>query len=204
MNQAILVEVQFFLISILSGVILLVVYDCLRIFRRLINHDSFFIALEDLIFWVAASLFIFAMMYKENNGVIRGFSILGMAVGMVLYHYILSGFLVDIITKLLRLLISPFTYIIKKMKSFIKFIDTKAKKAIKFITRRLKKQTKSVRIALNTRKQVIHVKQEKRFKDKMLKKQKEDEKKQNKKMTEKKMTEKKKAEKKKADRKKGI
>jgi hypothetical protein len=63
MNPAISVELHFFLTSILWGVILLVAYDVLRIFRRLIKHDAFFIALEDLIFWVVASLFIFAMIY---------------------------------------------------------------------------------------------------------------------------------------------
>jgi hypothetical protein len=66
MNHAISVELQFFLISVLWGSILLLIYDLFRIFRRLVKHDTFFVALEDLIFWVAASLFIFAMMYRRT------------------------------------------------------------------------------------------------------------------------------------------
>jgi spore cortex biosynthesis protein YabQ len=153
MNHAISIELKFFLISVLWGCILLLIYDCLRILRRLIKHDSFFIALEDLIFWVAASLYIFAMIYKQNNGIIRGFSVMGMAIGMVLYHYIASDLLVNMITKLLRTLISPFSYAIKKVRQAVKFIINKFGKAANFINRRLKKYQKSVKITLNKKRQ---------------------------------------------------
>lgn len=153
MNHAITGELQFFLISILSGGILLLVYDVLRIFRRLVCHDSFFVAVEDLIFWVAASLFIFAMMYKENNGIIRGFSIMGMIIGMVLYHYIISEVLVTLVTKLIRILLQPLILVLRFMKGFIlKFIKF-GKMGIIYLLNQLKKWRKSVRIALNIRKQ---------------------------------------------------
>ncbi|HCR40721.1 MAG TPA: spore cortex biosynthesis protein YabQ, partial [Lachnospiraceae bacterium] len=84
--------------------------------RRIIRHNGFFLAIEDLIFWMIAGLFIFSMIYRENNGVIRGFSVMGMAIGMVLYHYILSDFLVSFITKIIRALLRPFRFIIKKIK----------------------------------------------------------------------------------------
>ena len=133
MNHAITMELQFFLISILWGAIVLFAYDCrrlrpgrflaaydgFRIIRRIIRHNGFFLAIEDLIFWMIAGLFIFSMIYRENNGVIRGFSVMGMAIGMVLYHYILSDFLVSFITKIIRALLRPFRFIIKKIKVFI-------------------------------------------------------------------------------------
>lgn len=170
MNHAISIELKFFLISVLWGCILLLIYDCLRIFRRLIKHDSFFIALEDLIFWVAASLYIFAMIYKQNNGIIRGFSVMGMAIGMVLYHYIASDFLVNMITKLLRTLISPFSYAIKKVRQAVKFIINKFGKAINFIIRRLKNYQKSVKITLNKKKQAATDRKRKKSEKKALKK----------------------------------
>lgn len=152
MNHAITVELQFFQISVLWGVIILLGYDVLRIFRRLIKHDSFFIAVEDMIFWVLASLFIFAMMYRENNGIIRGFSIMGMAIGMVLYHYILSGFIVNLITKLIRTLIRPVAIVLNKGKKLFLSLYKKGKKVAIFIIRRLKKFAKSVKITLNKKK----------------------------------------------------
>lgn len=177
MNHAITVELQFFAISILWGAIILLVYDCLRIFRRLIKHDSFFIAVEDLFFWVLASLFIFAMIYKENDGIIRGFSLMGMAIGTVLYHYIISEFLVNFTTKLIQTLFRPFTIAFRKVKRFVLFLLSKGKKAGNFIIRRLKKRMKSVRIALNRRKLITEAKRKKRLEKKAaLRKQKDQDK----------------------------
>ncbi|MHB8131733.1 MAG: spore cortex biosynthesis protein YabQ [Mobilitalea sp.] len=170
MNHAITIELQFFLISILWGGILLLVYDGLRIVRRLIKHDSFFLAVEDLIFWVLASVFIFAMMYRENNGIIRGFSVMGMAIGMVLYHYIFSEILVNIITKFIRTLIRPFTMAYNKTKKFVLFLMSKAKNAIKLLLMQLIKWMKSVRIALTTRKHALTIKHKKNSEKKALEK----------------------------------
>lgn len=181
MNQAISVELQFFLVSVLSGGILLLVYDILRILRRLMKHDSFFVALEDLIYWVGASLFIFAMMYKENDGIIRGFSILGMLIGMVLYHYIIDDILVNLIVKLIKTLISPFVFVINKIKGFLKLIWKQGKKVVNFFTRQLKKRTKSVKITMDKRKQTSTARKQKHLEEKNRKKSKQTEKKQAKK-----------------------
>jgi len=153
MNHAITLELQFFLLSILWGGVLLLVYDIFRIIRRIISHDSFIIAVEDLLYWVAAGLSIFILMYKENNGIIRGFSIMGMLIGMVLYHNIISGFLVKLVTKFIRILLLPFSKALKQIRKLIGYLFKKQKMVINFILRRLKKWNKSVRIALDMKKQ---------------------------------------------------
>lgn len=169
MNHAITVELQFFMLSILWGAIILLAYDLLRIFRRLIKHNSFFLAIEDILFWVMASVFIFAMIYTENNGIIRGFAVMGMTIGMVLYHYIISDFLVNIITKLIRTLFKPFSIAYKFTKKFFLYIGKKVKKAFLFLLLRLKKISKSVKITINGKKQA---KAEKHGKKKLEKKKK--------------------------------
>ncbi|HKL98954.1 MAG TPA: spore cortex biosynthesis protein YabQ [Mobilitalea sp.] len=151
MNEAITVELHFFLTSILWGAIILLVYDILRILRRLIPHNSFFQAFEDLIFWVLASVFIFAMIYTMNNGTIRGFSVIGMGIGMTLYHYVLSEYIVLWTTKLLRLLFKPITFFIGLIKTTLKKLAFKCNKAAKKFLTRLKKHIKSVKIALATK-----------------------------------------------------
>jgi spore cortex biosynthesis protein YabQ len=151
MNEAITVELQFFLISILWGAIILLVYDILRIFRRLIPHNSIFLALEDLIFWVLASVFIFAMIYTMNNGTIRGFSVIGMGIGMTLYHFIFSELVVKWITKVLLLLLSPLKFFIGRIKRVLHFFASRLKKVLVSVLSRLKKTVKSVKIALNTK-----------------------------------------------------
>ena len=172
MNHAITMELQFFLISILWGAIVLLAYDGFRIIRRIIRHNGFFLAIEDLIFWMIAGLFIFSMIYRENNGVIRGFSVMGMAIGMVLYHYILSDFLVSFITKIIRALLRPFRFIIKKIKQLLRFLISIGKRMVNFLFRGLKKCNQSVRITLNNRKQRRNAKRKKRRSKKALKKKK--------------------------------
>ncbi|NLK27498.1 MAG: hypothetical protein GX306_04035 [Clostridiales bacterium] len=153
MNHAITIELEFFLVSILWGAIILLSYDGLRILRRLIKHNGFLLALEDLIFWVATSVFIFSMIYTENNGIIRGFSIMGMAIGMVLYHYLISEWLVTMITKIIEALLSPIRFVLKKLGQFLRFLMAKGKKFSKLFLSQLKKILKSVRMALNKKKE---------------------------------------------------
>ncbi len=153
MNPAITIELQFFLISILWGGVLLLAYDMLRILRRLVKHGVFLIAVEDMIFWLAASLFIFTMIYRINNGIIRGFSIIGMLLGIILYHFSVSDVLVKSVTKLIQTLLSPFKAAINQVIRFIRFLWKLGKKVINKLLFRLKKIRKSVRITLKTRKQ---------------------------------------------------
>ena len=153
MNPAITTELQFFLLSILWGGTLLLAYDVLRIFRRLVKHGVLLIAIEDLIFWVLASLFLFIMIFRENNGIIRGFSIIGMLIGLVLYHFSISEWLVKRITQLIQTLLSPIRAGIRQVMRFGGFLHRVEKKGINNLLFRLKKIRKSVKITLKARKQ---------------------------------------------------
>lgn len=160
MNKAINIELQFFLISILWGAILLFVYDGLRILRRLVKHNSIILAIEDLLFWVAASVFIFAMMYRKNYGIIRGFSVMGMAIGMILYHYILSELYVNVASKVIFTLFRPVMFVFHSAKRMLRSIIAEGKMIFKFLLLQLKKLIKSVRIAMDKRKKKRVIKKE--------------------------------------------
>jgi spore cortex biosynthesis protein YabQ len=160
MNQEITVEIHFFLVSLLWGGIILLTYDALRIIRRLIKHGTFFLAFEDLIFWITASVFIFSMMYGQNNGVIRGFSVMGMMIGMIIYHFMFSNFIVNIVVKAIKILLRPFSLVINILKKWIRFVVSRLKKAVKFLFRQLKKLTKSVKIAVYGKSRAIASKRE--------------------------------------------
>lgn len=175
MNHAIATELQFFLISILWGAIILFVYDFLRIFHRIIKHNTVLLAIEDIIFWVVASVFIFAMIYNSNNGIIRGFSVIGVSLGMVFYHYTISNFIVNSITKLIKLLLTPFTLAIKLVQRFYCRVRGRIRKIINFIFKRLKKQLDSFKIAVNTKKQKRAIKRKQLLEQRALEKQKKHE-----------------------------
>lgn len=148
MNQEITIELQFFLISILWGALVLLAYDQLRIIRRIIRHNTFFVAVEDLMFWIFTSVFIFAMIYVRNSGTIRGFSVMGMVIGMLIYHYILSDWLVMLISRIILLLLRPFSLAFKYMTKGLILLKKKIRILNNAIYRQLKSYSKSVKIAL--------------------------------------------------------
>ena len=91
-------EGVFMLHSFLLGVIITFIYDLFRIFRRIIPHGWFLLSLEDLVFWVLATAGIFYMLYYENNGMFRWFSVIGAGTGMFLYKKTLSAALVNLVS----------------------------------------------------------------------------------------------------------
>lgn len=151
MNQGITIELQFFVISMLWGAIVLLSYDLLRILRRIIQHNAFFVAVQDLIFWVLASVFIFAMIYVKNSGTIRGFSVMGMVIGMLVYHYILSDWIVILISRGILFLLRPLSFAIKYVGKGLNFLKNKVKVLNVRIYGQLKSRVKSVKIVKNKR-----------------------------------------------------
>ncbi len=91
MSGQIAEEGLFLLHSFLLGVLITLMYDLFRILRRIIPHGVFLISLEDLVFWILATVGIFYLLLLENNGMFRWFAVIGSGVGMLLYRKTLSG-----------------------------------------------------------------------------------------------------------------
>ena len=66
-------EMSIFLQAMLAGNIVILVYTCIRIFRRLIRHSLFFISLEDFFFWIWVGAYLFKKIYNTSDGSIRWF-----------------------------------------------------------------------------------------------------------------------------------
>ncbi len=101
MSPLIREEGWFLLYSVLLGIGITFVYDCLRICRRVVAHGIVWISLEDLLYWVFVSFCIFDLLYYENDGAFRWFAILGAALGMVLFKKTISPVLVTFVSNLL-------------------------------------------------------------------------------------------------------
>lgn len=100
-------ETLFMLYALLMGIFITFVYDLLRILRRVIPHNIFWISVEDLMFWGFSAVEVFLLMYYVSNGTLRWFAVLGALLGMFLYTKTLSRFLVKYISQLLSLLFRP-------------------------------------------------------------------------------------------------
>ena len=132
-------------VSILIGGALFLLYDIFRIFRRVVPHGNFWIGVEDFFYWLCCTAVVFVMLYRENDGLVRGFSIGGIMIGMLLYYFLLSRFVIrinvmvfgtvfDLLGKIFGTILLPFR--------------KHGKKIIHFFRKRLKKVCRAVKIGL--------------------------------------------------------
>lgn len=139
MSPGILRELQFFGLAVLRGVFILILYDLLRIFRRVVPHGVLAVAVEDVLYWAGTALLVFQLLYQENDGAVRGYALFAIAAGMLFYHQTISNWMVTHIAGILNLcfgfLLKPFRFLWKKMVQVLKV-------AIRFYKKKLKKRLK--------------------------------------------------------------
>ena len=100
MKEAVIGQILFFGASILFGASLLMVYDVIRGFRRAWIHKSFFVILEDLVFWMFVGIASFVFLCGYNQGQPRGFFFFGLLLGMAAYYWKGSPYILKISTLL--------------------------------------------------------------------------------------------------------
>lgn len=104
MSATINYEVRLLAMSFLTGVGLLVVYDCLRVFRLLCPHSDIAVGIEDMLYWIYSALMTFSLLYRENDGDIRAYAVVSAFVGMALYQWLVSRNFLKYLKKLLKYL----------------------------------------------------------------------------------------------------
>lgn len=151
-SAAIIKEADVLVISFFMGILLLAVYDQLRIFRRLVKHGTLWVGIEDILFWIASACALFAMLYQENSGYIRGFAIGGVMTGMFFYNLVLSSLVVKVsvflLKKILFALSRPLAWTARLLKKPAGVVKRKGKRVLRFLKKQLKKIWKTVRISL--------------------------------------------------------
>ena len=156
---AINLETRFFLISILWGIILVLVYDMILVLRRIVPHNKIVKFFEDVVFWIVSGFLIFKMMYQVNEGKVRSFAILGVCLGMFIVQYSISDYIViylsrgiktvfRLVKKLIQFVLKPVRFIWKRIKWIGVFFGKKLKGPLKLPKKALKKIWKTVTIAL--------------------------------------------------------
>ncbi len=94
-------ENVFLVYALLMGVFINLIYDILRIFRRVVPHCGWLVSIEDFFFWVYCAVEVFLLMHRFSDGILRWFAVLGALTGMLLYKKLFSNFLVNNISDLL-------------------------------------------------------------------------------------------------------
>ncbi|TCK87860.1 spore cortex biosynthesis protein YabQ [Natranaerovirga hydrolytica] len=157
MSEFIKIQSQVFLVAIGTGIVIGLFYDCIRIFRRIIKHSNFVINIEDMLFWIISSMILFITLFKQNNGIIRGYIIIGVIIGLMTYFSLFSkmlvtyvakliNFILSILKKIITILFRPFTTILRFIFGYLKVFFSLLKKVFKAIHKQLKKTQKTVKI----------------------------------------------------------
>lgn len=94
MEQFIVEEAKLFVDSLFTGLIIMAFYDILRLLRKIVKHRNLIVNIEDFIYWNIAGIFIFVLIYAENDGRIRWFVIVGICIGAWIYAKSFGNFLV--------------------------------------------------------------------------------------------------------------
>nr|WP_303244277.1 spore cortex biosynthesis protein YabQ [uncultured Cellulosilyticum sp.] len=85
MNEIVSSQALLFITSIEIGIVMGMIFDLIRVIRKIVKHPSFFVQVEDLLYWIVCGLISFYMLYVTNYADIRPFILIGIILGAVFY-----------------------------------------------------------------------------------------------------------------------
>lgn len=115
-------QTNLFLIFIINGFLIGLLFDFFRILRKTFKTNDIMTYIEDILFWILTGCIILYSIFVFNNGEIRLFLFIGIILGILLYMLFLSShiikvnvtiinFLKKIISSILNILLTPLKYI---------------------------------------------------------------------------------------------
>ncbi len=106
-------EAIFFLCSVLTGILAMLLYDILRISRRIVAVGTSVVTVEDILFFVVAALMLFYVAYLKNSGEVRWQGFIGGAPGTTVYFVVVRNRVVDAGTALVRWFMKAFVGVVR-------------------------------------------------------------------------------------------
>lgn len=124
-NQAYL-----FLIFIINGIIIGVLFDFFRILRKTIKTKDLITYIQDILFWILTGFIILYSTFTFNNGEIRIFMFIAILIGVIFYMTLISSYIIKInvtiinflkkiIQGIVNVLITPFKWIYRFIKRIL-------------------------------------------------------------------------------------
>jgi len=107
----------------ISGLSIGFTFDFFRAQRKIIKVSDIITYIQDILFWIISGIIIIITTITFTDGQIRSFMIMGLILGLVIYFYLFSKYILEIeirfskyIAKALSIFIYPFRNLIKKLK----------------------------------------------------------------------------------------
>ena len=134
-------EIQVFLEAAWYGMLITASYEILRILRRVIKHGDIWVGIQDFLFWVISGMIMFAMIFRCNDGVVRGYIFIAFLIGAYLYHQSISFWIVKYISKILNFIL---TFLLKKPLKWARIIFIRFVRVLTLPFRMIIRQMKNV------------------------------------------------------------
>ena len=122
-NQAYL-----FLIFVINGLLIGLLFDFFRILRLSFKTRDFVTYIEDIIFWIITGIIVLYSIFIFNNGEIRFFMFLGIALGAFLYMTLFSGYIISVSVHIIKFFKKIFGFILKVFVIPISFVTINIRK----------------------------------------------------------------------------
>lgn len=143
-----LTQAHLFYIFILTGILLGVLFDVFRILRKSFKTSDLITYIEDVVFWILAGFLLFYTVYKFNNGEIRSYVFLGIALGLTAYLIIFSKIFikinVTIIVSVKNICIQITRFILYPLKLILNLLRKMFLKPISFIFINIRKNVTTI------------------------------------------------------------
>ncbi len=138
-----------FIIFILIGMIIGILFDFFRILRKTIKTKDFVTYIEDILFCMLTGIILIYSIFIFNSGEIRIYLFIGLLFGIIIYMLSISKYFVNINVFLLTKIISFTKRIIKIFNIPIQFLKksiNKLSKPISFVIINVRKSLSKIQI----------------------------------------------------------
>lgn len=134
MNEIVSSQALLFITSIEIGIILGMVFDIIRVTRKIVKIPDVLVQIEDLLYWIICGLVGFYILYITNYAEIRPFVFVGMVLGAIFYFATFSivfmkaataviNYVKALLKRLWQLFLIPVRWCIKTIKRPIRYMD---------------------------------------------------------------------------------
>ena len=146
-------QLQLFIIFLIDGIIIGVIFDIFRILRKTFKHKDYIIYIQDILFWFITGLILLYSTFVFNAGELRAFMIVSSVLGFFIYLFTLSKIFIKINVKIIllikKIVIQILRIIAIPIKKLIALFRKLFMKPVTFLVINLKKTIKGVKMSKN-------------------------------------------------------
>lgn len=122
MNEITIKQFYSFLIFIGIGILIVLIFDIFRIFRKSFKTPDIITLIEDIIFGLLVTFILLFSIFKFNDGELRLYIFLGILLGGIIYILTISKYFINISVLIINVAKKIFRYLLKTISFPFKII----------------------------------------------------------------------------------